>query len=408
MKTLRNLLKNLPTLLTALVLSIAVWAFAVSEADPTETRLYPQDLPMEIVGLDSNLMIVNDIDEQIELTLRAPATILNELENERSLINVTLDLSGLEAGVHTLTPQVTIGRSPAEVVRINPSSIFVKLESVVSETFPVEIKTLGNAAIGYELSDPELSTEAVVVTGPQSLVDAVDVVAVEVDIEDVSEDISRLLTLKAYDVEDNEISAVSISPGTIQVNIPVRQRGGFKSVVVKIVTSGQIAAGYKLTDIFALPPTVMIFSSDPSLLEGIRGYVETIPISLDGANEDLEISATLNLPEGVSVVGSQSITVQVGIAPIESSISFTNIPVQFQGLGSGLAATTSPDVVDVYLSGPLYLLEALDPATLVVAIDLADRGVGTYQLAPEVLLEDAELSVDAILPSTLEVTITAN
>jgi YbbR domain-containing protein len=121
----------------------------------------------------------------------------------------------------------------------------------------------------------------------------------------------------------------------------------------------------------------------------------------------MEIRATLNLPEGVTVVGSQNITVQIGIAPVESSINFNNIPVQFEGLGAGLSATTSPDTVDVYLSGPLYLLEALDPATLVVAIDLTDRGIGTYQLAPEVLLEDIELNVDAILPNTLEVTITA-
>lgn len=408
MKTFRNLIKNLPSLITALVLAVAVWVFAVSQADPTETRIYPQAMTLEIVGLDPSLMIVNDIEDQVTLTLRAPSTILNELENQRSLINVTLDLSGLEAGVHTLTPQVTIGRSPAEVVRMDPSSIFIKLESVVSESFPVEVKTAGNAAIGYELSEPELSTDTVIVTGPQSLVDAVAMVAVEVDIEGVSEDISRMVALKAYDAENNEISAVSISPMEIQVNIPVIQRDNFKSVVVKIVTSGQIAAGYKLTDIFALPPTVMIYSPDPTLMESISGYVETTPINLDGANESLEIRATLNLPEGVTVVGSQNITVQIGIAPVESSINFNNIPVQFEGLGAGLSATTSPDTVDVYLSGPLYLLEALDPATLVVAIDLTDRGVGTYQLAPEVRLEDAELSVDAILPNTLEVTITSD
>ena len=408
MKAFRNLIKNLPTLGTALVLAIAVWIFAVSQADPTETRVYPQAINMEIVGLDSNLMIVNDIDKAVNLTLRAPSTILDELENETNLINATLDLSGLEAGVHTLTPQVTIERAPAEVVRINPSSIFVKLESVISKSFPVEIKSLGNAAIGYELQDAVLSTETVVVTGPQSLVDAVATVAAEIDIENVSKDISRLVTVKAYDVEDNEISSVSISPSTIQVDIPVSQRGGYKSVVVKIVTSGQIARGYKLTDIFALPATVMIFSSDPDLVDGISGYVETTPINLDGANEDLEIQAELNLPEGVIVVGSQNITVQIGISPIESSVSFTNIPVQIQGLAPGLRATISPDVVDVYISGPLFLLEGLDPAQLVIIIDLTEYGVGTYQLAPEVQLENSEISVDAISPNTLEVTITAN
>ena len=407
MKAFRNLIKNLPTLGTALVLAIAVWIFAVSQADPTETRVYPQAINMEIVGLDSNLMIVNDIDKAVNLTLRAPSTILDELENETNLINATLDLSGLEAGVHTLTPQVTIERAPAEVVRINPSSIFVKLESVISKSFPVEVKSLGNAAIGYELQDAVLSTETVVVTGPQSLVDAVATVAAEIDIENVSKDISRLVTVKAYDVEDNEISSVSISPSTIQVDIPVSQRGGYKSVVVKIVTSGQIARGYKLTDIFALPATVMIFSSDPDLVDGISGYVETTPINLDGANEDLEIQAELNLPEGVIVVGSQNITVQIGISPIESSVSFTNIPVQIQGLAPGLRATISPDVVDVYISGPLFLLESLDPAQLVIIIDLTEYGVGTYQLAPEVQLENSEISVDAISPNTLEVTITA-
>jgi len=408
MMAFRKLFKNMPTLLTALVFAIGVWIFAVSQADPTETRAYPQTLAMEIVGLDSNLMIVNDIDKDIALTLRAPSTILDELENERGLIDVTLDLSGLEAGVHTLTPQVNIGLAPAEVVRINPSSIFVKLESVISKSFPVEIKTLGSPAIGYELQEPELDTSTVVVTGPESLVEAVDTVAAEVDIEDVSEDLSRLVTVKAYDVEDNEISSVSISPSTLQVDIPVSERGGYKSVVVKIVTSGQIASGYKLTDIFALPATVMIFSSNPDLVDDISGYVETTPINLDGANEDLEISAELNLPEGVRVVDNQNITVQIGISPIESSINFADIPIQFQGLAPGLQATASPDLVDVYLSGPLYLLERLDPAELVIFIDLTDRGIGTYQLVPEVQLDSIEIKVDAISPNTLEVIITAN
>ena len=408
MKAFRKLVKNFPTILTALVLATGVWIFAVSQADPTETRTYPQTLAMDIVGLDSNLMIVNDIDEDIALTLRAPSTILDELENEQGLIDVTLDLSGLEAGVHTLTPQVNIDLTPAEVVRVNPSSIFVKLESVISKSFPVEIKTLGNAAIGYELQLTETNTQTVVVTGPQSLVEAVDTVAAEVDIEDVSEDINRLVAVKAFDSEDNEISSVSISPSTIQVDIPVSERGGYKSVVVKIVTSGQIASGYKLTDIVALPATVMIFSSNPDLVDDISGYVETTPINLDGAIEDLEISAELNLPEGVSVVDNQIITVQIGISPIESSISFTDIPIQFQGLAPGLQAVTSPDVVDVYLSGPLYLLEVLDPADLIIFIDLTDRGIGTYQLAPEVQLENGEISVDAISPNTLEVIITAN
>ncbi len=406
MKTIRKIINNLPTILTALVFAVAVWAFAVTESDPTESRTYPRTLELDVIGLDPNLMIVNDITEQVTLTIRAPSTVLDQLENDSNLINVTLDLSGLEAGVHTLTPQVNLSLSPAEVVRMNPSTVFVKLDSVISEEFIIQVKQIGSPAIGFELETPALSTEQAVISGPQSLVESINQVVAEVDIENVSEDIQRTAEIKAYDSEGNTIEAVTINPSSVQVNIPVIQRGGYRSVVVKIVTSGQIASGHRLTNIYALPPTVTIFSSDPTLVDNIPGFVETTPINLNGASEDMEIRVTLNLPEGINVVGSQNITVQIGIDPIQSSLTYNDIPIRFEGLNSNLKATVSPETVNVFLSGPLTVLEELDPANIIVVIDLSERDPGTYQLTPEVLLENSELNVNAIIPNTLEVTIT--
>jgi len=406
MKTLRRFINSLPTVLTALVFAIAIWVLAVTESDPTESRTYPESIDMDIIGLDPDLMIVNEFTEKVTLTIRAPSTILDKLENDKSLIDVTLDLSGLDAGVHTLTPQSSLNISPAEVIRINPSSIFVKLDSVVSEEFPIQVRTIGSPAIGFEIETEELSDNLATVSGPKSVIDSIEKVLAEIDVEDISEDIQRTIDIIAYDSEGIEIEGVSITPETVQVLIPVSRRGGYKPVVVKIVTSGQIAAGYRLTNIYALPPTVTIFSSDPTLIEDIPGFVETTPINLDGANENMEIRVTLNLSEGISVVGEQNVTVQIGIDPIESSVSFTNIPIHFEGLDANLEATVSPETVDVYLSGPLNILEELDPASITVIIDLTERDLGAYQLAPEVLLGNEELSVDAILPNTLEVTIT--
>ena len=405
MKSLQKVLKNLPTLLTALVFAITVWVFSVNQSDPTETRTYPQPINLEIIGLDSNLIIVNDITEQVSLTLRAPRSILDQLENDRNLINVTLDLSGYEAGVHTLTPQVNIGLSPAEVVRFNPATIFVKLDALVSQNFPIQIITIGNPAIGFETQTPELSQESVMISGPQSVVDSVEEVIAEVSIVDASEDIQRTVDVVAYNTEGNTLNGLTISPSSIEVTIPINQRGGYRTVVVKIVTSGQIAPGYRLTNIFSMPPTVTIFSANPSLVEDIPGFVETTPINLNGANEDLEVRVALNLPQGINVVGSQNVTVQVSIDPIESSANFSDIPIQTEGLDSTLTAEISPENVDVYLSGPLNFLEELTPSSIIVLIDLTDRGPGTYQLAPEVKLDNEEITVDAILPNTVEVTI---
>ncbi len=406
MKAIRKIINNLPTILTALIFAIATWIFAVTASDPTESRTYPRALEVDVIGLDPNLMIVNEITEQVTLTIRAPSTVLDQLENDSNLINVTLDLSGLDAGVHTLTPQMDISLSPAEVVRMNPSTVFVKLDSVISEEFPIQVKQIGSPAIGFELETPELITEQAVISGPQSVIESIDQVLVEVDVENVSEDIQRTFEIYAVDSEGNKTEGITINPSTVQVNIPVIQRGGYRSVVVKIVTSGQIASGYRLTNIYALPPTVTIFSSNPSLVENIPGFVETTPINLNGASENIEISVSLNLPEGINVVGSQNITVQIGIDPIQSSLSYNDIPVRFEGLDSNLKATVSPETVNLFLSGPLTVLEELDPADIIVVINLSERDPGTYQLTPEVLLENSELNVDAINPNTLEVTIT--
>jgi len=405
MKHLRKVLKNLPTLITALVFAITVWIFSVNQSDPTETRAYPEPINLEIIGQDSNLIIVNDIREQISLTLRAPRSILDQLENDRNLINVTLDLSGYEAGLHTLTPQVNIALSPVEVVRFEPVTIVIKLDTLVSDSFPIQIKTLGNPAIGFETQTPELSQETVMISGPQSVVDSIEEVVAEVSIVDVSEDILRTVDVNAFNAEGNILEGLTISPSSIEVTIPVNQRGGYRTVVVKIVTSGQIAPGYRLTNIFSMPPTVTIFSSNPSLVDDIPGFVETTPINLNSANEDLEIRVALNLPEGINVVGSQNVTVQISIDPIESSANFTNIPIQTEGLDANLSVEISPENVDVYLSGPLNFLEELTPSSIIVVIDLTDRGPGTYQLAPEVKLDNEEITVDAILPNTVEVII---
>ena len=66
----------------------------------------------------------------------------------------------------------------------------------------------------------------------------------------------------------------------------------------------------------------------------------------------------------------------------------------------------SPEKVDIFLSGPLPLLDELNQENIFVVIDLSDRGPGTYQLAPTVLLENGQINIDAILPSAIEVTIT--
>lgn len=405
MQFFRKLIKNLPTFLTALAFALAVWVSAVSQADPTETRTLPQSITLQVIGQNPQLMIVNDYTEEITLTLLAPSTILDQLASDNNLIEATVDLSGLGSGVHTLTPQVNIGLDPVDVVRINPATIFIELETIVTETFTVNIITTGSPAVGFETTEPELTSDTIEVRGAESVVESVAQVTAEVDVDGASETLEQEVTLTAYDAEGDPVEGVTLNPETITISIPVEQRGGYRTVGVKPVTTGDLAYGYRLLNIFSIPPTVTVFSSDTALVDSLPSSVETTPININDANETLETRVTLDLPEGVNVVGSQFVTVSIEIEPIIDSRRFTNIPVMIEGLAAGFDAVLSPEAVDVILEGPVAILDSLAPESLLIVVDLTDLERGVHSLTPEVRLDTEELTVESILPSTVEVTI---
>ncbi len=188
---------------------------------------------------------------------------------------------------------------------------------------------------------------------------------------------------------------------------PITQRGGYRNVVVKVVTIGQIDDGYRLTTISVFPPAVTVFASNPGLVDVLPGYVETSPVDLTGAKDDVDVRVQLNLPEGVSVVGDQTVNVVVGVSAIEGSLTINDVPVEVINLDPGLEALLSPANVNIILSGPLPMLDALTTSDVRVLIDLGGVVAGTYQLVPRVELLSPEIRNESVLPGSIEVTVQA-
>jgi len=404
-KFLSWLKRTIPTVLTALIFSVIIWITAISEADPTSEDTLKNSARITIIGMDPNLLLVNTIPQQLNLTVRAPTSLISRMNMEPDLVAVTLDLSGLGAGKHIVRPQVDIKVSPVEVITTSIKEIEIQLEDIANQVMPISINLTGTLPVSYTFDAPQVNPTEVSITGPRSLVEAISQVAVVVDISNATSDINLQLELSAFDASGSKVTGISLSPKEVDVTIPITQLGGYRNLFVKIVTIGQIANGFYLTGLSASPVTVTVFASNPDLVANMPAYIETTPINLNGAAAPFEIEASLNLPDGVELIGEQSITIQVGIQPIESSINFLNVPVQVINLGATYTATLSPSIVDVYLSGPLYLLEQYSFSDIIINLDLGGRGAGTYQLVPVMELLNEDIKVDAILPGTIEVII---
>jgi len=181
--------------------------------------------------------------------------------------------------------------------------------------------------------------------------------------------------------------------------------GGYRYVIVRAISTGQVANGYRLTNIFVSPVGVVVFSSNPELVNNLPGYVETQPIDLSGKEDDFETLLELNLPSGIEVVGDPKVLVQVSIAAIESSLAIS-LPVEVINLAPGLEAVSSPATVNVILSGPVPVLNTLGPTDVRAVVDLTGYEAGVYQLIPQINILPERVEKVSILPASVEITIT--
>ncbi|GAB4505195.1 MAG: hypothetical protein Fur0043_21900 [Anaerolineales bacterium] len=398
---------NLRTFLWAFLMALAVWVAAVTAADPDEVRPYPMPIPLEVIGQDPTLVLTGDYPKQINLTLRAPRSVWDQLSHQENEIHAILDLSGLGAGDHILPIQVQIPMRPVRIVSTTPETATVTLEPLATLTLPVNLSISGEPAIGYQAGEAILTPQDVIVSGPQSLVERVARVRVSINIAGVRENIDQSLAVQALDQSNRVINGLGLNPSQVLLQLPVSQQGGYRDLAVKVVVRGQVSSGYRLTNISVFPPVVTVYSADPALVNDLPGVLETQPLDLENAQEDLSTRLVLDLPQGLSLVGEQTVLVKVGVSPIQSSLTLSNQEIQVVGLTAGQDIHIAPANVDVILSGPLPLLDKLSPQDVRVLIDVTDLAPGTYQLEPKVEILVDDIVVESILPGKVEVVVGA-
>jgi len=405
MINMRSLAKNIRTFLLALVLGLSVWVSAVSEADPNEIHAYPNPIPLQVIGQDPALVVTSDLPSTVEVSLRAPRSVWELLTARADSVKASLDLTGLSAGKHTVAVQITVAMRPYQIILANPTTVTVDLESFDTQTFPLVLSLTGQPAAGYQAGDASMDLTEVAVSGPASLVKQVARTRVVVNLDGIRESIDESLQIQVVDDQNKSLKGLTINPEAVRVDIPISQQGGFRDVAVKVIVEGQQAAGYRIENISVFPPVVTVFAEDPELVNALPGVVETQPLDLQDRHEDVSTRLSLDLPDNITIIGSKTVQVQVSISPIQTSLTLSNQPINIIGLSEGLTAQVFPQSVDVIISGPVPVLDALTSKDITISVDCKGLDAGVYQLEPKVSPLVDNVLVESILPSTVEVVI---
>lgn len=395
----RRFMNNLGTIVLALLLAFVVWISATLQADPFDVQEFP-NVPITLLHQPEDTVLLQSIVEQVSITARAPQSVLAELEV--SDFEATMDLSAVPPGALASVPvQVSCRDETVRIQAWNPSEQTVRLESVLVLTTPVAVEVTGEVATGYQSSPSVIIPARVAVQGPKSLLDQVVSVSGSVSVEGVKEDVVEQVAVMPLDAQGRLVPGLQWSPDHVQVEIGVRRKLGYKpDVEVVPDLRGVPAQGYRLGTVTVEPSTVTL-AGLPSILNELPGFVETWPITVTEATENLFEYSSLNVPNSVVVIGVDFVTVTVEVLPIQSSRAMT-VSVEIQGVRPGWTATPSPNVVDVILEGPDTKLDEMTPDDVRVVLEVFGYELGAQRVEPTVITPEG-ISAVSVIPETIEV-----
>ena len=209
MAPLRWLFTNIGTLLLALILAVVVWISAVTASNPNVERT--RTVPLDIIGLDADMLIVGNVPTQVRVTLEAPSSVMDSMNAAENAVQAWVDLAGLDPGTHDLRVQVQVNPAfrPVRQGPVIPELVEVTLEPLLTRSFPVKIDVTGEPAVGYQKGRLVTEPSSVTVSGAASLVSQIEQVGAALDISGVTETIERNVSLVAVDQQGEAVSPVA-------------------------------------------------------------------------------------------------------------------------------------------------------------------------------------------------------
>jgi YbbR domain-containing protein len=158
--------------LVSLALALGLWLLLI----PAEKMFSEKSLtiPLETRNVPSGLEIVERPAATIDITLRAPNRLLDEIGPSGLVARIDLDRATVLQQEFPLNASMIAVPPGAEVIRIAPSKVTIKLERTAETTIDVHPTVRGRTAKGFRIARTEIEPATVVVRGPESRTQAAE------------------------------------------------------------------------------------------------------------------------------------------------------------------------------------------------------------------------------------------
>ncbi|MBI5328083.1 MAG: hypothetical protein HZB80_07320 [Deltaproteobacteria bacterium] len=211
----RFFLKNTILKIIAVVFAIALWFLVVGEKR-TEVGFL---IPIEFRNMPKDMIIVGEAVREVEIRLLASKKVLANLSPAQ--LSASIDLSTVKQGLNNRRIIHTDIKTPkgVEIIKVNPSSILVHVESIVSRLVPVKVKISGSSASGFSVKGISVEPDAVVLFGTQvQLRDINEIYTEPMDITGIRTDKTKMLAVQLDDTKFKKAE-----PDVVKVKVSIKR-----------------------------------------------------------------------------------------------------------------------------------------------------------------------------------------
>ncbi len=407
--------KNIAIKVLSLMFAILLWGYVLMTQNPPRVKTVT-DVTVSIEGeadlTTRKLTLRGDraaLLEDVSVRVRTELTSYADISADD--ITASINLSRITStGKHTV--RIHAKSSSGDVVSVSPSEIEVEIDTLTTRNIPIEIHEVGELPEGYWAGDVQLDSATVLLEGPGTDLAKIVKAVGTIDLTNRTESLNQSIMLALYDKEGNVVESSILFGGMPTV---VAKQEILPSKLVPIDVDGAIIGREELPENFeiasygtSLESTLVRIVGDADVIQKIES-LSLEPVDVTGCTESIQQELAINVPEGVRIIGADSVNLQVTIREKTAVLELTELPIEIVGLARKQTATLSQELANVTFSGRVSLLAGITRGDVKVYADVTGLAAGTHdvKLALQIDGEDvpSDLQYEFTTDETIQVTI---
>lgn len=409
----KALTSNLALKALAVLVACIIWVFVANVDDPERKVSYEVDVEIrnsDSFGVDKTFSVEDDTDK-VKVWVKARESVLNSLKARD--LTVVADMRNVTLG--NAVPY-TIECKNSAITKANlecePSSMKIKVEDIVQESFAVEVNAEGAPADGYVIGVASIAEgDTIDIAGAESLVSIIHKVSVTVDVNGLSDSSTIAGEIGITDrngtaFTKNQIDNLVFTTqnGELITDKQLNARVEFwrvkKNIRLEVETSGEPAIGCYVSKVRVTPQTINL-AGDEETLKEIGGILTLSDvISVEGVSKSFTTDAIniadylqekykgrLKLEDGAASTVSAKVTImKMGTKKIEIPVVKIKMIHRPENMDMVL---TPADKITVEVGAQKGTVGEIDEADVQAEMDLSTcQKPGRYEVPVKITVPD--------------------